>query len=34
VRITSGGTYRVYAGVTNGGFVPNTGRSVRLHTHR
>jgi hypothetical protein len=34
VRINSGGTYRVYAGVTNGSFVPNTGRSVRLHTHR
>jgi hypothetical protein len=32
VTIRSGGTYRVYAGVANGSFVPNTGREVTIHT--
>ncbi|QEC46550.1 hypothetical protein FSW04_02465 [Baekduia soli] len=34
VTIHSGGTYRVYAGVANGSYVPNTGREVTIHTHR
>lgn len=34
VTIRSGGTYRVYAGVVSGNYVPNTGREVRIHTHR
>jgi hypothetical protein len=34
VRINRGGNYRVYAGVVNGSFVPNTGRTVALRTHR
>jgi hypothetical protein len=32
VTIRSGGQYRVYAGVTNGSFVPNTGSTVTIHT--
>jgi hypothetical protein len=32
VKITSGGSYRVYAGVANGSFVPNTGSTVNIHT--
>ena len=34
VTIRSGGTYRVYAGVSNGSYVPNTGREITIHTHR
>jgi hypothetical protein len=34
VRVPRGGTYRVYAGVANGSYVPNTGREVRIRTHR
>jgi hypothetical protein len=30
--IRSGGKYRVYAGVTNGSYVPNTGTTVTIHT--
>jgi hypothetical protein len=32
VTIRSGGKYRVYAGVTNGSYVPNTGTVVTVHT--
>ncbi len=32
VKIRSGGKYRVYAGVTNGSYVPNTGTTVTIHT--
>jgi hypothetical protein len=32
VKIASGGKYRVYAGVTNGMYVPNTGSTVTIHT--
>jgi hypothetical protein len=32
VTIRRGGTYRVYAGVANGSFVPNTGREIHIHT--
>jgi hypothetical protein len=32
VKIRSGGKYRVYAGVTNGSYVPNTGATVTIHT--
>jgi hypothetical protein len=32
VTIRSGGKYRVYAGVTNGSYVPNTGATVTIHT--
>jgi hypothetical protein len=32
VKIRSGGKYRVYAGVTNGMYVPNTGTTVTIHT--
>src|SRR3954454_20288570 len=32
VTISRGGKYRVYAGVTNGMFVPNTGSTVTIHT--
>ena len=32
VTIRSGGKYRVYAGVTNGSYVPNTGTAVTIHT--
>ena len=32
VTIRSGGKYRVYAGVTNGQYVPNTGSTVTIHT--
>jgi hypothetical protein len=32
VTIRSGGKYRVYAGVTNGSFVPNTGTTLTIHT--
>jgi hypothetical protein len=32
VTIRRGGTYRVYAGVTNGSFVPNTGREIKIRT--
>jgi hypothetical protein len=32
VTIRSGGKYRVYAGVTNGMYVPNTGTTVTIHT--
>jgi hypothetical protein len=32
VTIRRGGTYRVYAGVANGQFVPNTGRVIHIHT--
>jgi hypothetical protein len=32
VTIRSGGKYRVYAGVTNGSYVPNTGTTVTIHT--
>lgn len=32
VKIRSGGKYRVYAGVTNGKYVPNTGSVVTIHT--
>jgi hypothetical protein len=31
VRITSSGLYRVYAGVSNGAYVPTTGREIRLY---
>lgn len=34
VRITSTGVYRVYAGVTNGMYVPATGREVRIVARR
>ncbi|HWH95915.1 MAG TPA: fibronectin type III domain-containing protein [Baekduia sp.] len=32
VTIRSGGKYRVYAGVANGMYVPNTGSTVTIHT--
>ncbi|HMJ33329.1 MAG TPA: hypothetical protein VK501_05375 [Baekduia sp.] len=32
VTIRTGGKYRVYAGVANGSFVPNTGTEVTIHT--
>jgi hypothetical protein len=32
VTIRSGGKYRVYAGVTNGSYVPNTGSTITIHT--
>jgi hypothetical protein len=32
VTIRTGGKYRVYAGVTNGSYVPNTGTVVTIHT--
>jgi hypothetical protein len=32
VKIRSGGKYRVYAGVANGMYVPNTGSTVTIHT--
>jgi hypothetical protein len=32
VTIRSGGKYRVYAGVANGSYVPNTGTEVTIHT--
>jgi hypothetical protein len=32
VKIAHGGKYRVYAGVTNGMYVPNTGSTVTIHT--
>jgi hypothetical protein len=32
VRIRRGGKYRVYAGVTNGMYVPNTGTTLTIHT--
>src|SRR4051794_16503003 len=32
VTISRGGKYRVYAGVTNGMFAPNTGSTVTIHT--
>jgi hypothetical protein len=32
VTIRRGGHYRVYAGVANGSYVPNTGREVVIHT--
>lgn len=32
VTIRSGGKYRVYAGVANGMYVPNTGATVTIHT--
>jgi hypothetical protein len=32
VTIRRGGKYRVYAGVTNGMYVPNTGTTVTIHT--
>jgi hypothetical protein len=32
VTIRRGGTYRVYAGVSNGSFVPNTGREIKIRT--
>jgi hypothetical protein len=32
VKISRGGKYRVYAGVTNGMYVPNTGATVTIHT--
>jgi hypothetical protein len=32
VTIRKGGKYRVYAGVTNGMYVPNTGSTVTIHT--
>jgi hypothetical protein len=32
VTISRGGKYRVYAGVTNGMFVPNTGSTFTIHT--
>jgi hypothetical protein len=32
VTIRRGGKYRVYAGVTNGMYVPNTGSTVTIHT--
>jgi hypothetical protein len=32
VTIRRGGTYRIYAGVTNGSFVPNTGREIKVST--
>jgi hypothetical protein len=32
VKIRSGGKYRVYAGVVNGMYVPNTGTTVTIHT--
>jgi hypothetical protein len=34
VRITRGGTYRVYAGANNGAIVPNTGREIKIRTFR
>jgi hypothetical protein len=34
VKITSGGKYRIYAGVANGSYVPNTGTEVTIHTKR
>lgn len=34
VRITSSGVYRVYAGVSDGRFVPGTGREVRIVARR
>jgi hypothetical protein len=32
VTIRTGGRYRVYAGVANGSYVPNTGTEVTIHT--
>jgi hypothetical protein len=32
VTIRTGGRYRVYAGVANGSYVPNTGAEVTIHT--
>jgi hypothetical protein len=32
VTIPTGGRYRVYAGVANGSYVPNTGTEVTIHT--
>jgi hypothetical protein len=32
ITIRSGGKYRVYAGVTNGMYVPNTGATVTIHS--
>ena len=32
VKISRGGKYRVYAGVTNGMYVPNVGTTVTIHT--
>jgi hypothetical protein len=32
VRISRGGTYRVYAGVANGSLVPNAGREITIRT--
>jgi hypothetical protein len=32
VTISRGGKYRVYAGVTNGMYVPNTGSTLTIHT--
>ena len=34
VTIRSGGKYRVYAGVANGMYVPNTGTTVTIHTRK
>jgi hypothetical protein len=34
IRIRRGGTYRVYVGVVNGQYVPNTGREIKIRTHR
>jgi hypothetical protein len=34
VTIRSGGKYRVYAGVANGSYVPNTGSVVTIHTKK
>jgi hypothetical protein len=34
LRITKGGKYRIYAGINNGAYVPNTGREVTIHTFR
>jgi hypothetical protein len=32
ITVSRGGTYRVYAGVANGSFVPNTGREIKIRT--
>jgi hypothetical protein len=34
VKIRRGGKYRVYAGVTNGSYVPNTGSTFTIHTKK
>jgi hypothetical protein len=34
IRVRRGGTYRVYLGVVNGAYIPNTGRSITIHVRR